>query len=166
MDDASQCGFTYPRDLHRCANECMHFVCRCSNTMRTVYSSRTDSKHMVQQHRLPNVFSQLGVSSHCGMLCVRSCTLVCRVHMSGVFDHLQGDWWRNLVRNVEWCADALALLFVKCICQVKETVDGIKFATTVHAHMPYADLLLCSPCPWWPMLCCIKRSEGEVRRNT
>ena len=138
---------------------------------------------MLQQHRLPTVLSQCCVPSHCGMLCVQSSTLVCRMHMSvvsghlsgdcrrnnvrnisatlvcqmhmsGVFDHLSGDCRRNKVRNINARAQTicrliavfplpLMFLFVECICQgflttFRETVDGIQFATSVHAHKPYA----------------------------
>ena len=69
-------------------------------------------EHMLQQHCLPIVFSQFGVSSHCGILCVRSCTLVCRMRMSRVFDHLQGDCWRNRVCNISTRAQTICRLVV------------------------------------------------------
>ena len=52
---------------------------------------RSHRAHMIQRQRLPIAFSQIGAPSHLGMLCARSCTLVCQMHMSGVFDLIHGD---------------------------------------------------------------------------
>ena len=120
---------------------------------------------MLQQNRLPIVVSQCCVPSHCGMFCVQSSTLVCRMHMSGVSGHLSGDCRRNHVRNIS-ATLVCRMHMSKSVTTFKDTVDGIKFATSVHAHKPYAACLLSFPCPSCLMLCCIKRSQGEVRRNT
>ena len=64
-------------------------VCAC---VVNVYSFRTDSTHMLKQHRLPNELSQFGVPSHCGFVRVRLCTLACPMNMSGVFNHIRGHF--------------------------------------------------------------------------
>ena len=61
---------------------------------------------------MPIALSQIGVPYHLGMLCARSCTLVCHMHMSGVFDLIHGDCWRNKVRNISARAQTICRLFV------------------------------------------------------
>ena len=39
------------------------------------------------------------VFCHCGLLCVCLCDFRCQMHMSRVFDHIEGDCWRKKVRN-------------------------------------------------------------------
>ena len=105
----------------------------------------------------PDLCERVGKEQNMSLHCVCQCLL----------------HYRRLVCLIIWAcrAHACALLFVTCICQgsltsFTETVDGIKFATSAHAHKPYADCLLCSPCPFCSMLCCMERSQGEARRNT